>query len=490
MTALEWTTDLQPLLPEIVFAVGLLVLLVVNLVVRRSRGLVMAVGGSLLLLAVLIISAVADDSVGAYLFGSVMQDGVTVFFRVFFCIATAVSLGLLLFSFKSDGEPFLLMLFSMLGMFLLAGSNNLVTLFVALELVSIPSYVLAGYKRNDVRSGEAALKYVLYGALSSGLMIYGFSLLFGLTGTTSLHEMSIRLGGLAAGNEAMYFIALLLVLAGIGYKIAMVPMHFWCPDVYEGSPTAVTAFLSVVPKAAGFAALYRLIPIFNPLHTPWGINALTLFTVASIVTMTFGNLGALWQNSLKRMLAYSSIAHAGYILMAFAVLTSGTAVELYSQASASVMFYLVVYLFMNLGAFFVVDLIERQTGGDSVSHYRGLAKTNVVPALLLAVFLFSLTGIPPLAGFTGKFLIFAAVIKAKLWAIAIIGALNTVISLYYYVRIIRDMFLFDPMPETAVVAKPRLGNLAIALSFVLVVPTLVLGLWWGPLADWINIKAW
>jgi NADH-quinone oxidoreductase subunit N len=490
MTALEWTTDIQPLLPELVFAVGLLVLLVFNLVVRRARGLFTAVGGSLLLLGVLIVSALGDDTIGAYLFGSVIQDGVTVFFRVFFCVATAVSLGLLVFTFRDDGEPFLLMLSSMLGMFLLAGANNLVTLFVALELVSIPSYVLAGYKRNDVRSGEAALKYVLFGALSSGLMLYGLSLLFGLSGTTSLPEMSARLAGLADAGQPMYLIALLLIIAGIGYKIAMVPMHFWCPDVYDGSPTAVTAFLSVVPKAAGFAALYRLMPLFNPLHTAWGVNALTLFTVVSIVTMTFGNLGAIWQTSLKRMLAYSSIAHAGYLLMGFAVMASSASPELYSQSTAAVLFYLVVYLFMNLGAFFVVDMIERRTGGDTIGHFRGLARTNVVPALLLAVFLFSLTGIPPLAGFTGKFLVFAAVVKAKLWAIAIIGALNTVISLYYYIRVVRDMFLFDPMPDTGTAPAPRMGNLAVVLSVVLVVPTLILGLWWGPLAEWISIKAW
>ena len=433
-----------------------------------------------------------DESVGGYLFGSVMQDGVTVFFRVFFCGATAISLGLLMFNFRDDGEPFLLMLSSVLGMFLLAGANDLVTLFVALELVSIPSYVLAGYKRHDVRSAEASLKYVLYGAMSSGFAIYGFSLLYGLSGTTSMPEIAARLGS-TPGQDTALLVALVLVFAGIGYKIAMVPLHFWSPDVYEGSPTAVTAFFSVAPKAAGFAALFRLMAVFLPLQTSFGITAVTLFTAGAALTMTFGNLGAIWQTSLKRLLAYSSIAHAGYLLMGYAVLATNPAADLYSETTTAILFYLAVYLFMNLGAFLVVLLVEKNLGGDSIDHFRGLGKTNLLPALLLAVFLFSLTGIPPLAGFVGKFLLFAALVKAKLWALAFIGAANTVISLYYYVRVIRDMFLADPLPDvTAAAPLPRfnLGNLAGTLSLVTMVPTLVLGLFWGPLAAWIAMRTW
>lgn len=487
-----WQVDLGPLLPELVFSAGLLALLIINLVVKRGRGKVMALGGVILLAVVCVFAMLSDESVGEYLFGSVVQDGVTVFFRVFFCAATALSLGLLVFSFPNDGEPFLLMLSSMLGMFLLAGSNDLVTLFVALELVSIPSYVLAGYKRNDVRSAEAALKYVMFGAMSSGLMLYGFSLLYGLTGSTSLVQMAARLGANPA-NDPMLLVALILVLVGIGYKIAMVPMHFWCPDVYEGSPTAVTAFFSVVPKAAGFAALYRLMGLFSPLNTSWGVNALTLFTVASAITMTWGNLGAIWQTSLKRLLAYSSIAHAGYILMGFAVLASNPPLDVAALATQAIMFYLAVYLFMNFGAFLIVDLIERHTGGDAISYFRGLGRSHAVPALLLAVFLFSLTGIPPLAGFTGKFLLFAALVKGKLWALAMIGIGNTVVSLYYYVRVIRDMFLFEPLPDTAALlpgSGVKLRGLLATLSVLAIAPTLILGLWWGPLAEWIGLKTW
>ncbi|MFZ5432342.1 MAG: NADH-quinone oxidoreductase subunit N [Calditrichota bacterium] len=492
MNAAGWTIDLMPFLPELILAGGLLVLLILNLVISKNRGRMSAIVGTLLMAVIAVAAATADERVGIYLFGSVVQDGVTVFFRLFFCAAAVVSVGLLLFSYPDDGEPFILVVASVLGMFLLAGAADIVTLFVALEVVSIPSYVLAGYKRHDVRSGEAALKYVIYGALSSGLLIYGFSLLYGLTGTTSLPEMAARLTATHSHDVAL-LISLILVLAGIGYKIAMVPFHFWCPDVYEGSPTAVTAFFSVLPKAAGFAALYRLISIFIPMQPAFGFTAVTLFSAASALTMTFGNLGAIWQTSLKRLLAYSSIAHAGYILMAFAVLASNPAHDLYREATAAILFYLVVYLFMNLGAFFIVDLIERKIGSDSLTKYRGLGKTHTIPALLLAVFLFSLTGLPPLAGFVGKFLLFAALVKAKMFVLAIIGIANTVVSLYYYVRVIREMYLQDETAEEAEVTAGSAfswGSLAGILSLVTVIPTLVLGIWWGPLSEWISARIW
>ncbi|MDP8228747.1 MAG: NADH-quinone oxidoreductase subunit N, partial [Candidatus Electryoneaceae bacterium] len=474
--------DLVPLIPELTLVGGLLILLIIDLIARRNRGTTAAVGGLILLLVLAVITLTGDQDVGPYLFGAVVQDDVTVFFRTLFILVTAISLGILALSFPKDGEPFLLMLSGVLGMFLLAGSNDLITLFVALELVSIPSYVLAGYRKNDPRSAEAALKYVLFGAVSSGMMLFGFSLLYGLTGATNLPEMTAKLSSLAgSGVGIAHMIGLVLVLAGIGYKIAMVPFHFWCPDVYEGSPTAVTAFFSVAPKAAGFAALYRLVPVFGTLNEPViGVTAVGLMTLGSAVTMTFGNLGAIWQNSLKRLLAYSSIAHAGYILMAFAVMAAFPEGEIHSLGVKALLFYLVVYLFMNLGAFFIIDMVERRLGGDSIQHFKGLGKTNPLPALALAVFLFSLTGIPPLAGFIGKFYLFVAVVKGQLWALAIIGIANTVVSLFYYTRIIRDMFLYDPDEDVEVI-EVKFNSLATVLTLVTVVPTLVLGVWWGPL---------
>ena len=482
--------DFTPFLPELVFAGGLLVLLVLDLVVRGNRGIVAAAGGAVLLTLLFFVSLSGGTEVGAYLFGALVQDGVAQFFRLFFILSTLVAIGVLTQTFARDGEPFLLMLASVLGMFILAGANDLVTLFVALEMVSIPSYVLAGYRRQDAKSAEAALKYVLFGAVSSGLMVYGLSLLYGLTGETGLPEIAAALrGGTLSGAAQMA--GLVLILIGIGYKIAMVPMHFWCPDVYEGSPTAITAFFSVVPKAAGFAALYRLMPVINTLTEFSGITALGLLTLASAVTMTFGNLGAIWQDSLKRLLAYSSIAHAGYILMGFAVLAAVPEPELHQLAVQAILIYLVVYLFMNLGAFLVVDWVERRLGSDSISAFKGLGKAAPLPALALAVFLFSLTGLPPLAGFIGKFFLFAAVVKGGLWALAMVGIANSVVALFYYVRVIRDMFLHEPEPELATAsANPhlKLGMMTAILAVATVVPTLVLGVWWGGLAEWIASK--
>ena len=479
--------NLTPFIPELVLAGGILALLIIDLVTRRQRGIVSATAGGILLVALVVIALAGNERVGGYLFNSVVQDGVTVFFRVFFAIATLISIAIMVSSFKDEGEPYILVLSSVMGMFLLAGSNDMVTLFVALEMVSIPSYVLAGYRRSDPRSGEAALKYVLFGAFSSGLMLYGFSLLYGLTGETGLPALAAGLANGSSGTPA-HLVGMVLVLAGIGYKIAMVPMHFWCPDVYEGSPTAITAYFSVLPKAAGFAALYRLYPMIGTLQPIYGISAVGLITIASALTMTFGNLGAIWQDSVKRLLAYSSIAHAGYLLMGFAVLVAIPEGELHDLAAQAVLLYLVVYLFMNLGAFMVVDLVERKLGGDSIAYFKGLGKTNPMPALALAVFLFSLTGLPPLAGFIGKFFLFAAVVKAEMWALAIIGIANSVVSLFYYVRIIRDMFLYEPRRDlvTEEEAAFSMGKLTAVVSLVTVAPTVVLGVYWGPLAEWIK----
>ena len=492
--------NLTPFIPELILAGGILILVVLDLLVKQRHGIVTAIGGALLLLIVAIVAMNSQQNVGEYLFGAAVQDGMAVFFRVLFAAATILSLALLTFSFPNEAEPYLLMLSSVLGMMLLAGVNDVVSLFVALELVSIPSYVLAGYHRKDPKSAEAALKYVLFGALSSGLMIYGFSLLYGVTGTTNIPKMAELLA--SQGSFGMVTMAgLVLVLAGIGYKVALVPMHFWCPDVYEGSPTPITAFFSVTPKAAGFAALFRLMPVFTAMggaadrggsavatistvSPPW-LTAVMLFTVVSAVTMTFGNLGAIWQTSLKRLLAYSSIAHAGYILMGFAAIAAFPAGETRDLAAMAVMFYLVVYLFMNLGAFFVVDYIERREGSDQIAVIRGWGKSHPLPSLLLAVFLFSLTGLPPLAGFVGKFYLLAALVKGKLFALAIIAMANTVVSLFYYVRIVRDMFLYDP-EDGSVPATKRTPSLAVAIGAATLIPTLLLGVAFGGLAEWIE----
>jgi NADH-quinone oxidoreductase subunit N len=358
-------------------------------------------------------------------------------------------------------------------MFLLGGANDIVTLMVAIELVSIPSYILATYHRGNSKAAEAGLKYVLYGAVSTGVMLYGFSLLYGMTGSTSIPEMASFFQG-GQFPDSIYLVAIVLLLGGLGYKIAMVPFHFWCPDVYEGAPTPITAFLSVASKGAGLAALFRMMDIFAAPADFLGMDARFLFSLASAVTMTFGNLGALHQTNLKRLLAYSSIAHAGYILMGFAAATN--------DAYQAVLFYLVVYLFMNLGAFLVVDAAGRFLGGEDTSHIKGLGRTSPALALALAVFLFSLIGLPPLAGFIGKFYLFKALVIENMWTLALIGILNSVISLVYYVRVIRDMFIYEPEEDAK--AIPMSFGLG-ALTVIFVAPTLVLGVYWGPLAAWV-----
>jgi NADH-quinone oxidoreductase subunit N len=465
--------DFASFLPEIILVAGTLALVIFELIRRKMTAASVGWGGMVLLALLVVVALSASSQQGSYLFGALVQDGVSVFFKAFFALATLLAMGIALFSFRKEGEPYLLLLSSVLGMFLLGSAGDIVTLMVAIELVSIPSYILAGMNRGDSRSAEASLKYVLYGAVSSGIMFYGFSLLYGLSGTTSIADMAAFFKG-ADVSATIYLTAIVLVLAGIGYKIAMVPFHFWCPDVYEGSPTAITAYLSVSSKAAGFSALFRMMDVFAAPASVGGVDARFIFSIASALTMTFGNLGALHQMNLKRLLAYSSIAHAGYLLMGFA---AGT-----FEAYQAVLFYLVVYLFMNLGAFLVVDAAGRKLGGETTEHIKGLGKTSPALALALAVFLFSLVGLPPLAGFIGKFYLFSALVKENMWALALIGVANSVVSLVYYVRVVRDMFLADPVAEARPI--PMTAGLGI-LTVAFLAPTILLGIWWGPLAGWV-----
>ncbi|MFH1011985.1 MAG: NADH-quinone oxidoreductase subunit N, partial [bacterium] len=325
-----------------------------------------------------------------------------------------------------------------------------------------------GMYREKRSSGEAALKYVFYGAVSTGVMLFGMSLLYGLSGST---DFSLIRNHFLQGSSSplTLFVAMLLILGGIGYKVAMVPFHFWCPDVYEGAPTPITAFFSVAPKAAGLAALLRLTVTLLPRGWEAGWDWPMLFTLASAATMTLGNLAAIAQQNLKRLLAYSSIAHAGYILMGFAA-----ASDLGFQ---SVLFYLVVYLFMNYGAFFAVDVIARKEGSETLHEFRGLGFRAAFVAVVFSIFLFSLVGLPPLAGFIGKFYLFAALVDQGMMPLAVIGVLNSVVSLWYYAKIVREMFLRDPVKTTPIFVS--LG--AKVLLLALVIPILIMGVYWTPI---------
>jgi NADH-quinone oxidoreductase subunit N len=380
------------------------------------------------------------------------------------------------------GEYYSLLVALTLGMFLMSGASNLLMMYISMELSSTTSYILSGYTKDAPDSSEASLKYVIYGALSSGLMLYGISIIYGLTGSLDLYSINQVL---AKGNPHQFvlLIAGVLTLAGFGYKISAVPFHFWAPDVYEGAPITITAFLSVASKAAGFAMLIRFFKVTfidsSVVALPsgaWaslkGFEWYQIVAALSVVTMTVGNLIAIWQNNLKRLLAYSSIAHAGYMLMGLVVLNN--------EGLAAILVYFVVYLFMNLGAFYVVMLVADKTGSEDIEDYKGLGAKAPFVSVALAIFLISLTGIPPTAGFIGKLYLFAALLNGGWVWLAVVGALNSVISLYYYVRVFRNMFLYSvDQPVPAITFSRTQSGVVLAL----VIPTLVLGLYFTPLVQ-------
>ena len=389
---------------------------------------------------------------------------------------------------RDQGEFFTLLMVLALGMNLMAESRNLLMIYLSLELVSVISFVMAGFKINDAKSSEAAMKYVIFGGVASGIMLYGMSWIFGITQSLYLGDCAVKITELTRVDgkvpEAV-FVGVICMMAGFGYKISAAPFHMWTPDVYEGAPTPVTAFLSVGPKAAGFAVLLRfftdgldsLTPHLTAtgavIDSPWPVVAGCL----AMATMTVGNLSALGQDNVKRMLAYSSIAHAGYMLLGFSVFTEA--------GIASIVFYIVTYCFMNLGAFLIVMAVaEKSDGDETLAAFRGLGNRAPLMAGMMALFLFSLTGLPPFAGFVGKFYIFAAVVKAGgpwNWLIAVVGVLNSVVSLFYYARVVRAMFLEKSEHAEPTLVRPLFG----ATSIVLAVPTLVLGIYWAPVYDFV-----
>lgn len=406
--------------------------------------------------------------------GMIVLDPLSVFFKAIAALALLAVVALSHRSRELDrAHPatyYMLLVATTLGMDLLIVANHLLMIYLSLEMVSIPSYLLAGSLKGERRSSEAALKYVVYGGVASGVMVYGLSWIYGLTGSLLLPEIYQFLSSVPVDSTTL-FVAIVMSLAGFFYKTASVPFHMWSPDVYEGSPTPVTAFFSVGPKAAGFAVMIRFLFAGVSYHIAWS----EIIGFVAIATMTWGNLAALRQMNMKRLLAYSSIAHAGYILMGLAADSP--------RALHSVLFYLVVYALMNLGAFLVVIMIQNQSGQESLGAYKGLGRRGTQGAwlaVMMTIFLFSLTGIPPLAGFIGKFYLFAAVIEAKLYGLALMGVINSVIALYYYARVVKVMFLEEPTAAETF-ASPARGHWALAGVFSVLL--LYLGLFWNPLAE-------
>jgi NADH-quinone oxidoreductase subunit N len=414
---------------------------------------------------------------GSYgLMKTVLIDRFAIYFFYLLLAATAIailmSVRYLEIEHENHGEYYALMLLSLIGMLCLAAGFDIVLLFIGLELMAISTYVLVGFLRRDRRSNEAALKYLLLGAFSSGIFAYGLSLLYGLTGKTNLGDIARKMPELLAygTNKPVLVIAVLTTLAGLLFKIAAVPFHQWAPDAYEGAPTSITGFMSVAVKAAAWALLLRfLLSALLPLRAIW----LPVLVFVSIATMTGANLAALTQTNTKRLLAYSSIAHVGYMLLG---LVAGTAAAVNWDGIKGILIYLLVYTFMNLGAFGVItSLRHRKVIGDELDDLNGLYSRAPVEAVLMLVFLLSLAGIPPLAGFYGKYFIFLSLIETGHYALAALGVLYSVFGLYYYLKIANAMFMRQPEAgdeklPVSYAMRAALGVTAFATIFIGVLP--------------------
>jgi NADH-quinone oxidoreductase subunit N len=488
--------DFYYLLPELILTGGALLVLCVDVLMRTTAGAGRGSRDRLIMwltLAVIAGSAVAlVPAAGQNLTiarNTVAVDGFGLFFKVLFLVSAAITVLMsgryLDVESVAPGEYYFLILCSTLGMMFLACGIDLVAIFIGLETMAIAFYVLAGYVRRNKRSNEAAIKYFLLGAFSLGILLYGMSLLYGLTGTTQLRAIATSLG--TSANPLLLSLAVMLLVAGIGFKIAAVPFHMWAPDVYEGAPTPITAFLSVGSKAASFAMLFRIFTEALPAFRVGGLGEVfgqalgwgAFFYVLSVVTMTVGNVAALTQNNIKRMLAYSSIAHAGYILMG---VVAGT-----SRGVTAALVYLMVYAFMQLGAFAVViALRRREVIGDELKDLTGLYATHPGAAFAMLLFMISLGGIPPTAGFMGKFWLFGAAIDAGYVWLAVIGVVNSALSLYYYVRVVVFMWISkEEEPSLPFRLSPGIA----AVLIVTVAATIVLGIYPRLLFDFAQSSA-
>ena len=492
---LDNVQSLTYILPEVALVAGVLLVITWDLVARgstRITGIVVltlaALATSGAVSAVYLVNELPEQRL---FYGLLAFDPYAHLFHILFAAVSAI---IIVFAVpspetgsksrrrKGAGEFFTLLLVITFGLNLMVMSRNLLMIYISLELVSVISFVMAGFKLNDRRSSEGALKYVVFGGMASGVMLYGMSWIYGLTQSLDLAEIASRVALDTAQGGTIPLAALvgvIFMLAGFGYKISAAPFHMWTPDVYEGAPTSITAFLSVGPKAAGFAVLIRFFAeALNATSsaygavTPWAVIAGLL----AMLTMIVGNFSALNQNNVKRMLAFSSIAHAGYMLLGFCVFSE--------SGVRAIVFYLITYALMNLGAFLVVAAVAERNGDkENIEAFYGLGSRAPVLAVMMAIFLFSLTGLPPFAGFIGKFYIFAALIEqggSWNWTLAVVGVINSAVSLFYYARVIRAMYLTKP-EENAPPFHTRVAWSTTAIA--LAVPTVLIGLYWAPIYD-------
>ncbi|MHB8619262.1 MAG: NADH-quinone oxidoreductase subunit N [Chloroflexota bacterium] len=439
------------IMPEIVVVVLAMLMLLLDAVLQEKHK------AELTWLA--LIGFIVAEALNAYQWGgpvtafsgALTVDNFTVFSNTIFLV-TAVLVVLMAPAYLKEralpfGEFYSLLSFVVVGMMFTAASTDLITLFVAIELMVIAVYIMAGLARREKRSNEASLKYFLLGAFASSILVYGMSWLYGITGQTNLLKIAAAVKASDLSSPVL-LITIALLIVGVGFKVALVPFHAWTPDAYEGAPTPVTALMSVGTKVAAFAALLR---IFVSALGPAAADYSLAFGILAAITMTLGNVVAIQQTNIKRMLAYSSIAHSGYILVGLAAARPGNATE----GIAALLFYTFVYMFMTLGAFAIVTYVQAgQVGTETFDAYRGLGRRAPLTALAMALFMFSLTGIPPLAGFMGKvFLLYAAVHAGMLW-LAIILVINSAISAYYYLRVVVTMYMTDPTERVPLYRSP------------------------------------
>jgi NADH-quinone oxidoreductase subunit N len=454
------------ILPEILLLVlGVLILIVEPFwkgESRRNAGWLTA-GGLLAILVVSLLVGRPGEPV-LVLGGMVRFDWLGFFFKMMFVFGAAATA---LFMIDHDtlgkrGESYVLLIATTLGMCLMAASADLVMLYLAIETTSIPLYVLAGFMLSDERSTEAGFKYLLYGAMTSAIMLYGFSLLFGFAGTSNLYE----LGAMAVAGQLPLGVALglvALIVVGLGFKVSIVPFHFWAPDVYMGAPTPVAGFLSTASKAAGFAVLARLfLVVFPAIAYHWA----SILAVLAAITMTLGNLVALKQTNIKRLLAYSSVAHAGYAMIGVVAITE--------LGVTSMVFYLLAYIVTNLAAFGIVMAFGRITGSDEIKDYAGMSRRSPGLAFAMLVAFLSLAGMPPFGGFVAKVFVFAAAVQVNMVWLAVVGILNAIVGLYYYLTVLKVVYLYrmegeneeaHPIPLTRPYA---IGLVVLTVGIVLV----------------------
>lgn len=466
-------SDLRLILPEVVLTVGLCLVLGLDLFIPKRRKSLLGYLSLAVVVATLLLCIPQAGERGTAFGGMMLVDGYAVFFEIVFLLVAAltilVSLRYIAIEEINLGEYYGLLLFATLGMMIMAAGGDLISIYLGLELLSISCYVLCGFMKKDPKCIEASLKYFLAGAFTSGILLYGMALLYGLTGSTNLEAIAQALASRHLAGNPVLTLSMILLVAGFGFKIAVVPFHMWVPDVYEGAPTSVTAFLATGSKAAGFAAILRVFFVGLPLLKPEWID---LLWILSALTMVMGNVIAVAQTNIKRMLAYSSVGHAGYVLMGFVVGTQ--------QGLSAVLFYTLVYVFMTLGAFSMVILVCRQGHrGDRIEDFRGLARTNPVPAFIFFIFFLSLGGIPPTAGFVGKLYLFAAAIQEKFYWLAVIGVITSAISIYYYFKVVMVMYMEGEAGKREISLSPALVS---ALG-VMVLGTLIIGIFPGPFLE-------